>query len=195
MKISHAQLEAARADPAGYAPPTDWRLGLSKFRVLQFAVYQYHSSGNDLPTATAYLDGMFHKHFRHGHGDLQAMLVDYVDEYLAQGATAFEWNKRIELVLTPALAMGGVLSRLDISPAGGYNAWHFARSVARWEGELRWPLLQLAVGRRLGTDPTDCAVGIYFFEDGIYESRRFSTAEIDAALAEARRIADLLPGR
>jgi hypothetical protein len=188
MKISHGRLEAVRSDLSAYAAEQHFN-PRSKWRTLQYAAYEYHRNG--VQAAIARFDRAFHQQFT-GVGDFD-VYADQLELYIARhrrlGKPTVEFQRRIHLDLTPDVFISGEVPRVDLEPAGGFGACLFFRSATVWQGELRMPLLQYELATSLGVPVSSVSVGAYFFDSGAQQSRRYSRAEIDGALEEARSLA------
>lgn len=188
MKISHGRLEAVRSDLSAFTAEQHFN-PKSKWRTLQYAVYEYHRNG--VSAAIERFDRDFHDRFT-GIQDfdlLAGQLELYIARHRRLGAPTVEFQRRIHLDLTPDVFMSGEVPRVDLELRGGYGARLFFRSATDWEGELRMPLLQYELAKSLGVPVSKVSVGGYVFDSGEHQSRRYSRPEIDAAMQEARRLA------
>lgn len=193
MKISHGRLEVVRSDIAAFTAEQYFN-PRSKWRTLQYAVFEYHRHG--VTSALSRFDRDFHRQFV-GVGDFD-LYADQLELYIARhrrlGSPTVEVKRRIHLDLTPTVYLAGEVPRIDLNVGGGFTACLFFRTATNWVTELRMPLLQLELARSLGLAVSQVSMAAYQFDTGNLERRRYARAEIDSALEEAKRIAERLDG-
>jgi hypothetical protein len=78
-------------------------------------------------------------------------------------------------------AITGEVARLDLHPAGGYQAWLFSNRTDAWADEIRFPLLQGACAAQLKVDVDEVVPIIYDFSANSYTEVRSGKKDILAA--------------
>lgn len=194
MKIPHRDLEEARQNPGAYVRKV-FRGGrqpfrYSLFRAWQLTIFRYHQS-RDLVAAKSDLEDRFkkflsgRKHFDDYYEDLQ----NYVRDFERLKHVVVDTAARVTMNLGPDVQMIGEISRIDVSPDGGYSAVLIANSEQmNWQEQLRMPLLQKNFAETFSVSPERMKVGIYTI-DGKHEFVSYSPSDIADAEKEARSIA------
>lgn len=198
MKLSLRDLESARVDPAGFVQRTDAAAPtyrrFSKSRVLQLAALQFHRQHENLGAAQNYLEDQYRTHFK-GMAELpklQEQLERYAAGFVASGNTVCSMLTRVSIEVEPELELTGEIPRFDLAENDGYAAWLFTKTLSRWRGELRMPLLQRHFADQMGVGVEQVSVGFYSFQEGLYDSERYSARRVAAALRECQSLAGLL---
>lgn len=198
MKISHAQLESARINPAAFlkalkGPSDGFKPWASRFSTVRLSVYEFHRTGNDVTKAMRYLREAEERGFRrHGGRELVAMerqLRNYVDDFTALGNAVAQARCRIKFPIAENLVMTGEIPRLDVVPSGGYLVCLFQKKRSKWQQELRCPLLQHIFASEWNAPISEVTLAMHAFEPRGYEVRQFTRAEIDDALTEISTLA------
>jgi hypothetical protein len=197
IRISHRNLEEARADPEAYArrmpKKPESRGGLSISRCWQLAAFEFHKRSGDANAAETYFDDLC-SGFQQSKLNLAKIrqyreaLRKYVVDFRALGHVNVSVMVRMSVDLGSDVRMVGEIGRVDVVVKGGYGAYLIGRTPGDWRSELRMPLLQRYVAGQVGTRVEMVKVGAYSVERG-YEERQFTRTEVAAATREAEEIA------
>lgn len=199
-RIPLRELEEALRDPSKYRTKMfdnePQQFGATYFGILRFTIlYKFHKPNLNLSRVRRYLNEKLSRFRDQDRIDDTIFQFEwYVDEYFSQGHQCFETASRVQVPLSPRtspdVTCSGEVSRLDLVPDSRYAAWIFrSKDYDNWFNELRMPLTQFAVARKLAVSPNDVDVGIYSFGERFIDQRCFSSREI--ALAN-NRLAELL---
>lgn len=196
MKIRHADLEEVRRDPVGWArrqgASASNRGGMSYTHLARLAIYQYHRTGQ-LESALAKLSEYAKAYRRTDPSRLEQAeqrVAEYVNWNEATRPTVAKVKLNVRLQLGASLFVGGEVARVDFDPLGGYRALLIDDKESDLDSELRFPVLQLAVARKIERDPSDVAIGVQSIDDFYrIEVRTFSDRGLAAAKRELDRIA------
>jgi hypothetical protein len=123
---------------------------------------------------------------------LEAQLAGYASAYQSLGNVVIEFMRRTRISIQSGLVLSGEVPRLDWEVRGGYAVWMLARNPYCWRSELRMPLLQSELARRMGVSSDQVTVGMYFLETSEYDRECFSDVVIQEALEEVKRMASLI---
>ena len=151
------------------------------------SIYRLHKR-NSQAEATAYLEGALTR--------FQDQLR--VDEIWDQFEAYLQWVHESGLIVADVrvvldapfgqrLHMGGILSRLDVTP-NGYRGILFLETRPSWREELRFPLIQAAVAQTFSREVARVEVGIQDVDGSGLEVDRYSATDISGAQDEFRRI-------
>lgn len=198
MRISHTQLETARANPQAYraaaANPPRFG-GPSRKQYLRWAIRKnYHQTG--LSSALEYLERSFpkRKFTAKSLTEYSEYLQSYHDEYVRHSSAVIEhtaFGDRIRMDIGPDCVLSGEIDRVDLT-TNGYAVWLIDQNDDEWRDELRMPLLQAHYASEMGAPLGEVSVGFFFFDTATYESARFSDSEVRAAVREATNLAKAL---
>ena len=195
IRLSHADLEIARNDPAALrerlkTPPR--YAGPSRKRYLGWAIRKhYHSSG--LETASRYV----REHFgaRGFTSESVTRFLSYLDgydrafrEYEKRLVDVIRTGARIGRRVAPGCVLTGEIDRIDLTQ-DGYAVWLFDLWQPDWRNQLRMPVLQWHFAQELGAPLSEVTVGFYSYEDRRYDSVAFGRRKVLAAVAEAGSVA------
>ena len=198
-RIRLSDLELAARDPVGFRvsmdAPSSSRYRYGYFNLLRNTIRRFHDNGGDAHHAMTYLEAGLTR-FRDAarRSETVNQFEWYVEEHRRNGRITVEVMGRVE-ARRPAwapqdLVCSGEITRLDIVPGGGPAGWLFRNSsIAGWDQELRMPLIQEALAFEVGRDVEDVMVGVYGFQEQIFDQRTFSRDEVRAAYL---RFEDLL---
>lgn len=194
MKLNWRAIDEARQNPAAWLqrqsqngqgfPPK-----YSFHRFLEHAILRYHTRGNDLGQAHAYLDERYWRHFKSTTQlpRIHQRLDDYAASYQCLHHTYIVGPMNVGLQLPPHLAVdfkvSGLIARLDMTPSG-YAAWMFEKQQRDWSVELRMPLIQAAVAAQLGAELDEVEVGGCDLSSAQHTAYCFSSEQVDAAHTE-----------
>jgi len=199
MRVSHTELENLRSDPRRWlATKTTQQHGfrIGGFKVWGWAVRHYHRTGRE--AAIDYLEETFWRHLKRSIpnerrlSDFIIHLNVYCDEFESSGHVALEFGRRINCIVSTSFTVSGEVSRVDLCPDRGFAVYLFKEKSLSWAGQLRMPLIQSYFAAELTSPLDEVAVGIYNMELGRHEERRYSSAAVDAARAEAQKLADTI---
>jgi hypothetical protein len=200
MKISHSQLESARANPSAFLKAlkdasNEYKGRYSRYNTLKLSIYHFHKT-NNVTRALHYLRDAEERGFRrHGGKELAAMerqFENYVNDFYALGSAVAQAKRKIEFPLGGDLLITGEIPRLDIVPSGGYLLCLFQKRRLPWQHELRCPLLQHLLALEWNAPASDVTIAMYAFEPHGYEFRQFTKREINDAVTEALSLAKQL---
>ena len=122
-------------------------------------------------------------------------LQDYVSVFEKLGTSVAKVRNDVAVPLPEAyqpFRVTGQIARLDVAPKGGYRAWLFVSRGGSWEGELRFPLLQLASAAQLAVDPQEVIPGVYNFATATYTEVPSSKGALAKAHKELLQLLDSL---
>jgi hypothetical protein len=98
------------------------------------------------------------------------------------------------------VTVGGSVDRIDMLPAAAQPVQiiFLGRHAGHWRDELRMPLSQYALANAFGWPTEEVVVGVQLIDDGEPEIHHYSSADINAALAEfgelRRGVVEAVPG-
>ena len=201
MRISHAQLETCRANPAAWlaarAAPSASGPRWGYARVTKLAVYRFHRTA-DVTDAQQYLRRLLDKV-----GVANAQRVASAERELDAYITWFNGARRpvadykvnISLDLGRNWILGGEVSRVDLDLArGGYSAILLGETNPSWKTEVRMPLIQIAIARRLSRAESDIMIGVQNLDGSDLRATAYSTGQRKKALTTAQGLARRLGG-
>jgi hypothetical protein len=197
-RISFSDLEFARKDPKGFAKSITSQgqssSRFSKIMAWQLAVYHYHKEKDDLQSALDYFEKMYHKNFMSNPANnkeydrLLSMLNDYSKDHKRNKLTYFEHKKRISVPINSKLRLGGELPLIDMNLDGGYSIFFFSNNL-KWEGELKFPIIQYFAAKVLfNVELSDVKVGIFDLNNHKHMHSTFMEDEVNEALKELTQI-------
>lgn len=195
IRLPLRELEEALANRAEYRTKLARRapslFRYSYFSALRNAIYRYHRFGTTPLQAREYLSDSL---ARFKNASQAADTMDQFDWYLQYhrscGLTTFETRLRVEVPLPSKVgsnaACYGQVDRIDIRPSGGYYAaWLFrSKDHLNWALELRMPLTQLAVAKKLDVHSDKVTIGIYSFHERYVEEHHYSREDIASSRRE-----------
>lgn len=193
FKISLTELEEVRRDPVAYKKKREGRARFyprkSVFQTLKRAIYEYHKNTNAFAAMNYLEDGLESFKSRPLCEKAVEDLHWYIAEYQKLNWPTILKKHNISISLSTqyadSLKVTGEINRIDMHPNGAYAAWLFSkRSAGNLLNELRMPIIQNAVGVKLGVLPTMAYVGIYCFEDHIVNIHNFTNEDIRHAHLE-----------
>jgi hypothetical protein len=195
-------LEEASTDPVGYraklySPPRQAQ-GSIYFNTLRNTIFNFHKPQWIAAQAESYLQD----HLA-GAANVSrtAEVLDqfrwYVREYETLGWTKFLTRLTVDISLSacaPAdLAISGQIARVDLVPSGGYAGWILLSGDGRgWRQELRMPLSQEALARKMNVPINEIIVGVYAFRSRSVEHMSYSATEVREAHSSLERIVQRL---
>lgn len=196
------ELEEANADPAGYraklyGPPRQAQ-GSIYFNTLRNAIFNFHKPQWTAAQAESYLEDRLASA---ANPSKKAEVSDqfrwYVSEYETLGWTKFLTRLTVDISLpahAPAdLAISGQIARVDLVPSGGYAGWRLLSGDGRgWRRELRMPLSQEALARKMNVPIDEIIVGVYAFRSRSVEHASYSATEVREAHLSLERIVERL---
>lgn len=196
------ELEEANADPAGYraklyGPPRQAQ-GSIYFNTLRNAIFNFHKPQWTAAQAESYLEDRLASA---ANASKKAEVSDqfrwYVSEYETLGWTKFLTRLTVDIPLpacAPAeLTISGQIARVDLVPSGGYAGWMLLSGNGRgWRRELRMPLSQEALARKMNVPIDEIIVGVYAFRSRSVEHTSYSATEVGEAHLFLKRIVERL---
>jgi hypothetical protein len=195
MRLSFSQLERARKNPARFGANFSGSayFNSNNFRTyLLAAINQFHRGESKAQVLHFFEDKCrarlsTGRHFQAKLTHYLTVLANYCDGFPAQGSQFVESNKSVALALG-SHSLSGKIDRFDLQLPIGYRGISAQLYKIDWQAELRWPLIQDAIARELNCPSGEVEVGIFCFEDGAYEYKKYTNDEIAAAKDEAQRI-------
>jgi hypothetical protein len=198
MKISLRDLETARANPTAYGQQLASSsypgiMSRSYYMDWRDAVLRWHTSGNSPLVIRSGLENTLEARFKNQQRIAETLdrFDTYVEHYSGSGLR----NQRVRMDVVVPITLGlsdrfvvsGEVTRLD---RAGYRyvACLIASKEAEWKTELRMPLIQDAVAKKLNLDDDEVSVAVYCFGEGTYDEFAYSDAEIQAAYGELAQI-------
>lgn len=190
-RLSLRELEEASADPVGYraklyGTPRQAQ-GSIYFNALRNAIFNFHKPQWTASQAENYLQERLAGAANAARRDeVLDQLRWYVEEYEARGWATFLTRLTVDVPLpdsAPAdLAVSGQIARVDLVPSGEYAGWLLLSGDGRgWRQELRMPLYQEALARKMNVPVDETILGVYAFRNRSVEYTRYSVAEVKAA--------------
>lgn len=201
MRISHAQLETCRANPAAWlaarvAPSASGpRWGYA--RVTKLAVYRFHRTA-DVSDAYQYLRRLLDK-VGLANPERVASAERELDAYVTwfNGArrTVADYKVNISLDLGRNWILGGEVSRVDLDLArGGYSAILLGEANPDWKAEVRMPLIQIAIAQRLSRAENEIMIGVQNLDGSHLRTTAYSPVQRRKAVTTAQALARRLSG-
>jgi len=119
--------------------------------------------------------------------------LETFDRYLLwfeqSGPTMGDVRIRLNFELTPNVALGGEISRIDYVEEG-YRAVLLGPPQTNWSAQIRMPLIQHALASSYGSPDQEFQVGVQALDGSQLAVVRFNPEEIGNALAIARATAE-----
>lgn len=201
-KMSFGQLEEAKSDPRAFrtrlAQGGRSGFGATYHSALRDAIFQYHSRG-DQYSAKRYLEDRLGRFKDPGRID---ETLDQFDWYLGvhsdSDLVTFQIRLNIEFPLFPSeavdLRITGQVSRLDLSPDGGYVAWLFrSGDHDKWEDEIRLPLIQHTLSNSVLACPLDeITMGIISFNERFAGTHSYSESEVEDSIRDLLELLSIM---
>lgn len=169
----------------------------SRFQALQNAALHFHKT-QSASEAQTYLRDQFRKHFQSPAGQksrpsFESQLVEYITLFGQRGVKVLDTRYQLELDLPAHLATqiscSGQLPVLCTTPAtGDMEAWLYSKDSSFSQTELRLPLMQAEIARRMQADLDEVTVGFYHFLSGSFTAFQFTQSEVDSAHAELQNL-------
>lgn len=195
MKISHKELEACRLSPRIWLAQRSAQENsgsqprFSYNQALNYAIAELHKS-NNITQSVNKLNSYLEKFKDEKRKELiRIRLISYADWLETAGVIPVDSNVTVNFPSSGEWHLGGWVSRVDIISTG-YSAVLFGAIEAGWRGQLRMPLIQLAVAEKYGRPTSEIRVGFQDLEDNRMVDFRFPKANIDAAVAEFMKLGD-----
>lgn len=119
---------------------------------------------------------------------------DQLDNYIlwhkSSGIVVADYRVRLAHELGSGIQLGGELTRLDVDPESGrYRAVLLTDAVPFKESELRWPLVQLAIGAKFARPLELIDVGTQDFSGAALHLRNYSGKAITRAFNTGKVLA------
>lgn len=194
MKLAFSQLESARKNPArfasGFSGTGGGYFNSNNFRTyLLAAINRFHRGESKKQVLDFFEDRCrtklaLRRQFKGRLAHYTRVLSDYCEGFPSQGCQFVESNKVTSLILGTH-TITGKIDRFDVRIPTGYRATAGQLYETDWGSELRWPLIQQAIAQEINCPATEVEVGVFCFENGQYEYKTFTAAEITAAQSEA----------
>lgn len=197
MKIPHGEIEACYANPSawvkrklGLIPPSGHaRRGFNA--AIRDAVGEYHKteSATEAHKALTYYLRSFKDQLRKQAA--HDVLDNYIFWHKGAGVVVAGFRVRLSHELKNGLRLGGDLTRVDVDvQAGRYRAVLLGEGLKMDEGELRWPLIQMAIARQYGREVGLIDVGTQELSGGAMQLRSYSARELEVATSAADEMCD-----
>jgi hypothetical protein len=200
-RVPLSDLRAAFANPSAYVK--NFKPGVqsgwpSKYGMFLHAIGVFHRSGA-LVEAQDYLEEKLKKFKTFSDlPDYARKLDRYAREFRRQGNSLVRYRDNVT-IFNPSgsgsLAVTGQASRVDLVRGGGYGVWMFLRDVPDWAQDPKMPLLHATYVESFNVSLRDVSVGVYDFDRGAYETRRYSAAEITKAQRTMNELLKALQSR
>ncbi len=197
MRISHRDLEVARANPSSFKNTINstpgYPGGPSQYRDWQYSTRQYHNRNESF--AYNYLEEAFKKHYKENSrnqkklAEYQDKLKKYIDDFLELGNNALSWGNKLEMDLRHSNVLVGEIAREDMKTSGSFEIFVFQKEDSDWENELRFPVIQAHYADTVfGVPYSEVAVGVYSFSLDQHTSTVFTDSQVESAIQEVQSI-------
>jgi hypothetical protein len=187
MKLSHTELEEAKADPIKWVrkKKTGGGVRIGGYNtIVKNNIYKYHNAAreNAEEVRSNILQQLTKRNFRDASKTQLAMgkFNAYVDWYLASGTVVFDTRHRLNYTVVEDIVFSGLICRLDIVPEG-YRAILLNDVSATWQQELRMPLIQRAVALATKRPESETVVGVQNLNGSNLQTTSYSSSDIDRA--------------
>lgn len=200
MKISHKELEACRISPKNWVVARQSAGGARRFsykQALSLAISELHRT-DSVGAANKKIDKYVASNFKDERkiAKLYEILDNYAKWFGESGIISADANVLLAYPSNSQWQLGGIVSRVDLLPFG-YRAVLFEPIISAWKGQLRMPLIQMAVANRYGRPASEVRVGLQDIDGNAVVDARYTKSEQSQALTEFEgigvKVAKLLP--
>jgi hypothetical protein len=109
--------------------------------------------------------------------------------------TVADYKVNISLDLGRDWILGGEVSRVDLDLArGGYSAILLGEAMPSWKAEVRMPLIQIAIAKRLSRAENEIMIGVQNLDGSDLRTTTYSPAQRGKAVTTAQALARRLSG-
>lgn len=200
IKFSITKLEDARVNPVAFAKllldgqVVTRGFGYPKSLRWLNAVTAYHASSKIGDAYVSIENALSNrKDTAANRRELEKLLTslsDYEKQIKNLSFHLIKAREPIDLPLTKKLRIGGQIPLIYMKEDEGYAAYFISKENADWQSELKYPILQNYISKKVfKTDPKQVDIGYIDYLTGQFHQECFSAPELKGAESELKEMA------
>jgi len=151
----------------------------------KLAIIKYHKTNSEIEAQNAL--SRYLSRFKNIDriSECEDILTEYIQWHKLYNPIVIDIKRRISVSINYGNSIGGEVTRVDFTSAGGYLGVLLGNKSDNWQSELRMPLIQFGLSQAYNRSITDFSVGVQNLDGSELETISFSSTNIKNALKKA----------